>query len=120
MRRATLPVVVLLAVACRSGDGGGDVKPAQGPIVKVRVYSGGRMTLDDTPISIEGLTAVFVDLKEKGGSVWYYGNRGESEPHPNAMAVVQAVIEARLPISFSSEEDFSNVVLPEGTTKPRE
>jgi hypothetical protein len=33
--------------------------------------------------------------------------------------VVEAIAEAPLPVSFSSKGDFSDVVLPDGTTNPR-
>ena len=120
MRTATLRIVILLAVACGSGQEGGDVESTKGASVKVRVYGDGRITLDDSTVSLDGLSAAFADLKQQSGRVWYYREGGESEPHPNAMAVFQAIVDVQLPISMSSEEDFSNVVLPDGTTRPRE
>ncbi len=35
-------------------------------------------------------------------------------------AVIQSIVDAKLPVSVSSEADFSTVVLPDGTIKPRE
>ena len=120
MGTTTLAIVVLLAIACGSGQEGGDMVSTEGASAKVRVYRDGRITLDDSTVSLDGLSAAFADLKQQSGSVWYYREGGDSEPHPNAMAVIQAIVEAKLPVSMSSEEDFSNVVLPDGTTRPRE
>ena len=111
---------ILLLIACGSGEEGAGVEPAETTVAKVRVYGDGRITLDGSPVSLDDLSAVFADLEEQGGNVWYYREGGESEPHPNATAVVQAIIDARLPVSMSSEENFSNVVLPDGTTRLRE
>ena len=95
------------------------MESTEGPSAKVRVYGDGRITLDDSTVSLDALSTAFADLKQQSGSVWYYREGGESEPHPNAMAVIQAIVDAQLPVSMSSEEDFSTVVLPDGTTRPR-
>jgi hypothetical protein len=52
--------------------------------------------------------------------VWYYRENAAGEPPPVAQQVIQKVIDARLPISFSSKADFSDVVDPEtGQSRPR-
>ena len=89
------------------------------PVAKVRVYRNGKMTLDGKEVTLEELRAGFQELKKRQGVVWYYREAAEREPHPNATLVVQAIVEARLPVSMSNEEDFSTVVLPDGTVRPR-
>lgn len=89
-------------------------------IAKVRVYQDGRVTLDGAAVSLDELRAALAQFKERDGAVWYFRESGESEPHANANAVIQAIVEAQLPISLSSTEDFSTVVLPNGTNRPRE
>jgi hypothetical protein len=59
------------------------------------------------------------DLKKQKGVVWYFREAPDQEPHPNGPLAVQAIIDNKLPVSMSTKEDFSTVVLPDGTIKPR-
>ncbi len=119
-RKTTVAVFALLLAACSGGPGNQELETSVDVIAKVRVYQDGRITMDGDLASLEDLRAAFARLKERDGVVWYYREAGASEPHANATAVVQAIVEARLPVSLSSQEDFSDVVLPDGTTAPRE
>jgi hypothetical protein len=89
------------------------------PIGKVRVYRNGKMTLDGLQVTIDEMRKGLADLKKKNGVVWYFREAGEQEAHPNGALVVQAIIDNKLPVSMSSKEDFSTVVLPDGTIRPR-
>jgi hypothetical protein len=76
---------------------------------------------DGTKIGLPELKLAFAKLSAEHGVVIYYReDSSAAEPHPNAMAVVQAIVEARLPVSLSTTPDFSTVVLPDGTVKKRE
>jgi biopolymer transport protein ExbD len=108
-----LALFILATAPCISAANGG------APVMKVAVYADGRILADGHEVSLQQLREAFAQLSKAHGTVLYYREAPQSEPHPNAMAVVQAVVEARLPISLSSKPDFSNVVLPDGTTKPR-
>jgi hypothetical protein len=87
-------------------------------VMKVAVYADGRIVADGHEIALPAFRRAFAQLSKAHGKVLYYREATESEPHPNATAVIQAIIEARLPVSLSSKPDYSNVVLPDGTTKP--
>lgn len=89
-------------------------------VAKFRVYRDGRITVDGTAIKVESLDQRLQALKKQEGTVWYYREAGREEPHPNASKLIQAIMKARLPLSLSSEPDFSTVVLPDGTIKPRD
>ena len=119
-QRSVVVAFAILTAACSNAPEQQDSEISQDVIAKVRVYQDGRITLDGAPLSLDDLQAALARLKDRGGVVWYYRESGESEPHANASAVIQAIVAAQLPISLSSEEDFSNVVLPNGTTRPRE
>ncbi len=106
--------------ACGHEQRGKDMKSIENTPAKVRAYSDGRVTLNGTAVTLDGLPTAFADIKQKKSVVWYYRESGDSEPHPNAMAVIQAIIEAELPVSLSSKEDFSDVVIKNGSTKPRD
>jgi hypothetical protein len=108
-------IAVLLSVAPLRSGMATDARP----IMKVAVYKDGRIVADGRETDLPRLRQAFARLSEAGGSVWYYREGAEAEPHPNAMLVIRAIIEARLPVSLSSQPDFSNAVLPDGTTKRR-
>lgn len=89
------------------------------PIAKVRAYRNGKITINGREVTIEEMRNGFSDLKKKNGVVWYFREAAEQEPHPNAILAVKAIIDAKLPVSLSNEEDFSTVILQDGTRKPR-
>jgi hypothetical protein len=86
-------------------------------VMNVAVYADGHIVADGHEIALPALRQAFARVSKAHGRVLYYREAPESEPHPNAMAVMQAIIEARLPVSLSSKPDFSNVMLPDGTAK---
>lgn len=82
-------------------------------VAKVRVDRRGQIFLNETLVSLDELKKAFSDLKQANGTVWYYRENPEGEPTPEAMSVIQAVIDAQLPIRLSSKPDYSDVVRPE-------
>jgi hypothetical protein len=107
-------------LACSEKPSTPPMQSSPSQVAKVRVYADGRLTLDGAPASTESLTAAFAALKAKNGVVWYYREQGES-PQPPAIAksVLDAIIAAKLPVSLSTKEDFSDAVKPGGKTEPR-
>ena len=81
-------------------------------IAKVKVDRGGRIFLNEQPVSLDELRKAFSDLKRVDGAVWYYRENPEEEPTPEAMSVIQAVMEAQLPIRLSSKPDYSDTIVP--------
>ena len=114
-----LILVAAIPLACSNRGGLATVSSVGQPVAKLRVYADGKITVDDRQVTVDELGAALANLKTRGGAVWYYREAAATEPSPSAMAVMQAIVEARLPVSLSSKEDFSNVVLQDGTTKPR-
>jgi hypothetical protein len=89
-------------------------------VMKVAVMKSGEIFADGSRLDLARLKAAFTKLAAERGSVIYYReDPSAADPHPNAMAVIQAIVEARLPVSLSTKPDFSTVVLPDGTVKPR-
>lgn len=95
------------------------VTSGEQPIAKIRVYRNGKISLNGREVTIEEMRNGFSDLKKKNGVVWYFREAAEQEPHPNATLVVKEIIDANLAVSMSNKEDFSTVVLQDGTIKPR-
>jgi len=114
---ATIP----LLLGCGHGHGREAGRPgASGQAVaKVRVYTDGRVTIDGKPVTTADLKPAFAELKSRNGVVWYYREQGGGVSHPTAARVMEAVMEAKLPISFSDTEDFSTVGTVNGEAGPK-
>lgn len=91
----------------------------EGIVGKVAVLQNGQVSFNGQAVTIQNLRLKLNELKTKNGVVWYYREAPEKEPPAISTEVMQSVIDARLPISLSNKPDFSTVVLPDGTIKPR-
>jgi hypothetical protein len=80
------------------------------PVLKIAVFADGRLTVDGAASTIQTLRESLRELSEKHGVVWYYREAGRQEPPPIATDVIQAVIDARLPIRLSSRPDYSDSI----------
>jgi hypothetical protein len=69
-------------------------------------------------VTPEQLAAKFAELKQAGGVVWYHRENAAGEPHPNAMKVIQLVVENKLPVKLSAKPDFSDAVDDKGASHP--
>lgn len=90
-----------------------------GPVAKIKVDAAGEIWFDGTPTTLEGLGPVLAELRSRNGVVWYHRAAPGADPAPEAMAVIQLVVEHRLPISLSLRPDFSDVVRPDGSVSSR-
>ena len=88
-------------------------KPVQ-PILKVAVMADGRITVNGAPATMGSLRESLKKLSQQNGVVWYYREAAHSEPPPIAKQVIQAVIDARLPIRLSSRPDYSDAIGMDG------
>jgi hypothetical protein len=116
MKYFVLMVAVIVGISCSTHGSNGSTK-MDDPVAKVGVYQDGRIILNGRNANIDEVRAAFAKLVERHGVVWYYREAAASEPHPNAMLVIQAVVTDKLPISMSTQPDFSDVMLPDGTTR---
>jgi hypothetical protein len=87
--------------------------------LEVKALADGTISVNGTGVDLHQLAQQFLLLKEAGGIVWYYRESAEAEPHPNAMRVMELVVKNKLPITFYTKPDFSDVVGPDGTPRPR-
>ncbi len=96
-----------------------EASEARGPVARIQVGTGGEIWLDGARTTLEALRPQLALLRERNGVVWYHRATPGADPAPEAMAVIQLVIEHRLPISMSLRPDFSDVVRPDGSVAPR-
>jgi biopolymer transport protein ExbD len=97
----------------------GQARPAEGPVARIAVSAKGAVSLDGKAVAIDSLRERLADVKKRSGVVWYYREAGKGEPPQQAMQVMKLIVDARLPISMSTKPDFSDVLFPDGSTRPR-
>ena len=89
---------------------------AENTIIKISALASGKLLLNGQDSS---LPTIETELKNTKGVVWYFRENPQSEPPPEAMAVIELVVKYKLPISMSSKPDFSDYIDENGNSKPR-
>ena len=94
-------------------------KAAEAVVGKVAVSAKGAVSFDGKVTTADALRERLAELKKRNGVVWYYRESAGAEPPPQAMQIMKLIADARLPISMSTKPDYSDVLLPDGSTRPR-
>jgi hypothetical protein len=89
------------------------------PVLELAVYRNGRVAADGLDVDPAQLPGMLAGLHRRNGVVWLYREGASGERHPNAALVARAIAAAHVPLSLSSRPDFSDVLSPDGTTRPR-
>ena len=76
-----------------------------GEIAKVKVDRAGRIYFNGRIVTLENLKRDLSRLHKVNGAVWYHRENPHQDPPPEALAVLQAIIDARLPVKLL-EKDF--------------
>jgi hypothetical protein len=74
----------------------------------------GRVTLDGSPATLDSVRVSLRRLSEQKGVVWYYREAPETRAPPESIAIIQGIIENRLPVRLSTRPDFSDAIGPAG------
>jgi hypothetical protein len=90
------------------------------PVGRIAVTAKGAVTFDGTTVTVDALRVRLADLRKRDGVVWYYREAASGPPPPQAAEVIKLVVEQRLAISMSTKPDYSDVLLPDGTTRARD
>jgi hypothetical protein len=99
---AALGVLLLLATGCRKEPESVN-RPAPVPVVlKIAVFSDGRLMAEGEPTNLDALRAALDRLNAQGGVVWYYREGSDQEPPPIALEVMKAVVEAVFRFDFQA------------------
>lgn len=94
------------------------------PNLKISVRQTGDILADGQKTTLADLENRLKLLKEKEGVVFYYReepktNPPPEDPPPQAMQIMNLIIKAGLPVTFSSKPDFSDYVGADGQSHPR-
>ena len=87
--------------------------------LKISVLASGAILLDGQPADLEQLDAALQRAKQNHGQVWYYREAAGAQPPAAGLAVIQRVVQHKLPISLSSKADFSDWVDGKGVSRAR-
>ena len=129
LRLLFILVIILLVLGCVSKTSNQDNvtnanvmnnKPIfnESIVAKVKVTQTGKIFLNEKQVSLVELKVTFARLKKENGVVWYYRENPQSEPPVEATSVIQAIIDAKLPVQLSSKPDYSDFVGIEGKSNP--
>ena len=90
-----------------------------GKVVKISVTDNGAIRLDGQETPFTNVREHLASLAGTEAVVWYHRANGQEDAPEEAMLVLRAIVDNGLPVSLSSEPDFSTVVLPDGSVHPR-
>jgi hypothetical protein len=88
-------------------------------VIKVQAFRSGEFSLDGKRVTLEEARRYLADLKAANVVVWYYREGSDSDPTDAPFELVKAIVDAKLSISLSSKEDFSDYVGADGRSYPR-
>jgi hypothetical protein len=108
-RRSCLTISVLLLV---SSIVVGNATSEGCPDSAVRIYvdGGGVITVNGQVASVADLPQKLSSLKPRPTEVCYSRANAQGEPPPEVMAVIQAIMALRVPVSFYTDKTFKTRV----------
>ena len=74
----------------------------------------GHVTVNGRSATLESLRQSLKTLSRQKGVVWYYREAANTEGPQVVREVVQAIIDAHLPVRLSSRPDYSDAIGPDG------
>jgi biopolymer transport protein ExbD len=83
-------------------------------VLKIGITATGQISANGRPTTLEALVPMLRELANNKGEVWYYREAPEVDPHPNAMKVLEAIVEQNLPIRLSTKPDYFDSVDDKG------
>ena len=120
MKTAVFLMTVLAFVSCSNDLALDDETSSSTPNLKISVLQSGQIYLDGVEVTITQVENQLLQLKSKGGSVWYHREAGQQEPPPEAIEVIRLITDNRIPVSMSSKSDFSDYIDENGQSHPRQ
>jgi hypothetical protein len=107
----------ILLIGCSNGPSTKALNVDPSKIAKVKISRDGAISLNGQLVTFGELKASLLKISQSPDSaVWYYRENAASAPHPNAMLVLTAIVELKLPVRLSSKPDFSDSVVQGGTS----
>ncbi len=82
--------------------------PDSATVTRIKIAQNGAIVVNGNAASLEDLKKNLEQLKANKGRVRYFRENPQGEPPPEAMRVMQAIVDAGLPLKLcTSEEDLN-------------
>ena len=88
-------------------------------VTRISVLASGKILIGDKTATMAEVKKALAGMKRKRDTVWYYRESGKGEPPTQAIEVFKLIVENKLPISLSTQADFSDFVDESGQALPR-
>ncbi len=88
-------------------------------ILKISVSQSGKVFVNNSESSLQDIEKRLLEIKDRNGVVWYYRENPQEEPTGIAMEIIELIVKYKVPISLSSEPDFSDIIDEHGASHPR-
>jgi hypothetical protein len=88
-------------------------------VLKIAITATGQISANGRLTTLEALIPMLRELAKSKGEVWYHREAPKADPHPNAMKVLEAIVDQNLPIRLSTKPDYSDSVDDKGRSVPR-
>ena len=82
---------------------------AAGPVLKISVLMSGVVLVNGERAMLPLIEPELVDLKARGGQVWYFREGNEVYPNANGLTLFGLLIKHRVPTSLTEKADFSDL-----------
>jgi hypothetical protein len=89
------------------------------PVLKISILSADALLLNGEPTDLDRLDHALAEAKAAGGLVYYYRENPPADPSAGAMEVLKLVVKHQLPVTLSTQPDFSDYVDANGVPHPR-
>jgi hypothetical protein len=110
----SLPV---LTGCSKKGDAGAEAAQAAGAS-RLVLSEDGELSLDDEALTMDALPAKIGEVKARGGSIWYHRAGPRDQRPPEAMQVLNILVEAQVPVQLYEDAEFTRPLGMNGGNAP--
>lgn len=94
-------------------------EPVSETVVRISARQDGTLMLDGAQMTPEQALQNLQAMDPAHTVIWYYREAPREPPHPAVAGVVRAIAELGLPVSLSTQPDFSDFVGLDKKSRPR-
>lgn len=107
MNRAKLVTIVLALVGAVATAEAANLNPCPPSGARVFVSATGSITLNGSTVALADLARAVANLKPRPTVLCYARENPEQQPHPQALAALEALMGANLPIALFKDSAFT-------------
>jgi hypothetical protein len=118
-----LPLVLLafslpvLSGCSKKGGAGAEAAKAAGAS-RLVLSEDGEVRFEDEALTLDELPAKVGEVKARGGSIWYHRAGPRDQRPPEAMQVLNILVEAQVPVQLYEDAEFTRPLGMNGGNAP--